>query len=413
MTEETALKLNPEPIELSIVMPCLNEAATLETCIRKAQDFLKASGVSGEIIIGDNGSKDGSVEIAQKCGARVAHAGRRGYGVALMAAIDAARGRFVIMGDSDDSYDFSALSPFVESLRQGNDLVMGNRFRGGIKPGAMPPLHRYLGNPILTRLARLFFKAPIGDIYCGLRGFRKETIDKLNLQSPGMEFALEMVVKSTLTGLRIAEVPTTLSPDGRGRAPHLKTWKDGRRSLRFFLSCAPNWLFLYPGALLILFGSVLGGRLTSGPFRFGEFYFDSHVLLYCSAAVFLGFQAIFFAIFAKTLAISVGLLPHDPRWDKVLANARFEYGLLVGGALVALGLYGTYYGFEMLREGYDRTSHPFLVMRKMIPSVFALTLGTETIFSSCYLSLLKAHFRKTWTPFTKNGGGETGVNGGA
>jgi glycosyltransferase involved in cell wall biosynthesis len=391
---ETAPNLEVAPVELSIVMPCLNEAATLGICIRKAQGFLSESGIVGEVIVGDNGSVDGSVEIARECGAKVVRAKRKGYGVALMACIEASRGEYILMGDSDNSYDFSALAPFVEELRKGADLVMGNRFRGGIHPGAMPTLHRYIGNPILTRMARFLFKAPIGDVYCGLRGFRKSSIEELELQSPGMEFALEMVVKSTLTNLRITEVPTTLSPDGRARAPHLKTWRDGRRSLRFFLFCSPQWLFFYPGIILILLGAGLGSRLMFGPVDFMGFHFDSHTLLYCTAAMFLGFQAIFFAVFAKTLAISVGLLPHKPSWERVLANTRIEYGILVGGILILIGLVGSYYGFHSYSDGYNRASDPFEIMRTIIPSVFLLTLGAEVIFSVCYLSLLKVHFKR-------------------
>lgn len=393
MTEPARL-VESVPVELSIIMPCLNEALTLGTCIRKAQTFLSENGISGEVIVGDNGSDDGSVEIAEQLGARVVHAPKKGYGVALMVSIEASRGQFIIMGDSDDSYDFSALLPFVEELRKGADLVMGNRFRGGIQPGAMPTLHRYLGNPILTRMARVLFKAPIGDVYCGLRGFRKDSIEGLELQSPGMEFALEMVVKSTLSDLKITEVPTTLSPDGRGRAPHLKTWKDGRRSLRFFLFCSPQWLFFYPGIVLIVLGTAMGSRLMFGPFRVGVFYFDSHTLHYCAAAILMGFQAVFFAVFAKTVAMSEGLIPHRPAWERFLANARVEYGVLVGGLLMLSGIVGSLFSIGLFSAQLKTHDDPYVVMRMIIPSALALTLGAQVIFSICYLSLLKAPFRK-------------------
>ena len=250
-------------LELSIVMPCLNEAETLEVCIRKAQESLRKDEISGEVVIADNGSEDGSQEIAERLGARVVPVSGRGYGAALHGGFEAARGRFVIMGDADDSYDFSSLMPFVEKLREGYDLVMGNRFLGGIEPGAMPPLHRYLGNPVLTGIGRLFFRSPAGDFHCGLRGFRRDAILGLGLQTTGMEFASEMVVKSTLMGLRIAEVPTTLSPDGRSRPPHLRSWRDGWRHLRFLLLYSPRWLFLYPGAVLMLLGLVSGALLLA------------------------------------------------------------------------------------------------------------------------------------------------------
>ena len=252
------------PLELSIVMPCLNEAETLEVCIKKAQNSLRENQLAGEVIIADNGSTDGSQAIAERLGARVVPVDRKGYGSALLGGIAAARGRFIIMGDADDSYEFTNLMPFVAKLREGFELVMGNRFKGGIKPGAMPPLHRYLGNPVLTGIGRLFFGCPAGDFHCGLRGFSKAAIDRLNLQTTGMEFASEMVVKGSLQGLRITEVPTTLSPDGRSRPPHLRSWRDGWRHLRFMLVYSPRWLFLYPGLLLMLvgLGNVVGRGVT-------------------------------------------------------------------------------------------------------------------------------------------------------
>src|ERR1051326_9078758 len=261
----TEIKVDGDPIELSVVMPCLNEAETLPTCIRKAKKALHQLGIRGEIIIADNGSSDGSPEIAASLDARVIHVAEKGYGSALMGGIKAARGKYIIMGDADDSYDFTNLRPFVEKLRAGYDLVMGNRFKGGIAPNAMPPLHRYLGNPVLTGIGRIFFRSPCGDFHCGLRGFNRAAIQRLDLRTRGMEFASETVVKASLHGLRITEVPTTLSVDGRNRPPHLRSWRDGWRHLRFLLLYSPRWLFLYPGLLLMIVGAVASGWLLVGP----------------------------------------------------------------------------------------------------------------------------------------------------
>src|SRR6185312_3774274 len=300
---------NGREVEVSVVMPCLNEAETIASCIKKARHSLYELGIVGEIVIADNGSTDGSAEIAKSLGARVTQVAAKGYGNALMGGINAAHGTFVIMGDADDSYDFSTLGPFIEKLRQGFDLVMGNRFSGGIGPGAMPSLHRYLGNPVLTFVGRLFFKSPVKDFHCGLRGFRKDSISKLDLRTTGMEFASEMVVKATLQKMRITEVPTTLSKDGRSHPPHLKTWRDGWRHLRFLLLFSPRWLFLYPGALLMGIGLLIGLSLLPSPRVIGGLVFDIHTLLYAALAIIIGFQAIVFATFTKVFAISEGLLP--------------------------------------------------------------------------------------------------------
>ena len=292
-------------LELSIVMPCLNEIETLATCIDKAQRFLLDSGIDGEVIIADNGSTDGSIEAATAHGARVVHVPMRGYGAALGAGIAAARGRFVIMGDSDDSYDFSRLLPFVEQLRGGADLVMGNRFRGGIAAGAMPLLHRYLGNPVLSFIGRLFFRIPVGDFHCGLRGFRRDRIADLGLTTTGMEFASEMVVHSALAGLAIREVPTTLSPDGRSRPPHLRTWRDGWRHLRFLLLFSPRWLFLYPGLLIMALGAVLVFTLLPGPMPLTQHVtLDIHSIVVGCLAVLIGAQCLSFGIIARRFAAS-------------------------------------------------------------------------------------------------------------
>ena len=369
-------------------MPCLNEAETLATCIRKAQAAFNDAHIHGEVIVADNGSTDGSQAIASGLGARVVAVVAKGYGSALMGGIAAARGRFVVMGDSDDSYDFGHIPRFLEQLRKGSDLVMGNRFRGGIQPTAMPLSHRYLGNPGLTALGRLFFGSPCGDFYCGMRGFSKAAYERLDLRTTGMEFATEMVVKSTLLKLKIAEVPTTLSPDGRGRSPHLRTWRDGWRTLRFFLLYSPRWLFLYPGAALMLIGMVAGAWLLPGPRRVGAVIFDVHTLLYAAIAVLLGFQAIAFAFFTKLFAISEGLHPPDPLLDRMFRYITLEVGLVVGALLVVGGLlisvYAVHY-WETQNFGPLDMSRTF---RLVIPGALCLTLGVQGIFSSFFLSVL-------------------------
>lgn len=375
-------------LELSIVMPCLNEAETLETCIRKAQQSLQSLDIAGEVIIADNGSTDGSQAIATRLGARVVDVKEKGYGSALMGGISAARGKYVIMGDADDSYDFTNLGPFVDKLRQGYDLVMGNRFKGGIKPGAMPKLHRYLGNPVLTAIGRLFFRSPCGDFHCGLRGFSRDAIMNLDLRTTGMEFASEMVVKATLRKMRMNEVPTTLSPDGRSRPPHLRSWRDGWRHLRFLLLYSPRWLFLIPGLLLIIAGLISGGWLMRGPIFIGNVGFDAQTLLYAAVAIIIGFQAIIFAIFTKAFAISEGLLPEDERLNKVFARINLEVGLIVGVVLIFLGLGGSVYAVRFWEENSFGALEPSKTLRIIIPSITALTLGCQIVLSSFFLSVL-------------------------
>ena len=385
MTEEP---LERDGVEVSIVMPCLNEAESLGVCIEKARDALQALGISGEVIVADNGSSDGSQAIARGLGARVVDVEAKGYGSALLGGISAACGGFVIMGDADDSYDFTAIGPFVEKLRQGYDLVMGNRFAGGILPGAMPALHRYLGNPVLSRVGRLFFRSPVGDFHCGLRGFRKAAIERLNLRTTGMEFASEMIVKATLMDLRITEVPTTLSPARRTRQPHLRTWRDGWRHLRFLLLYSPRWLFLYPGAFLMLAGLVVGGWLIPGPRRIGGVGFDVHTLLYAAGAIIIGFQSVVFAFFTKIFAISEGLLPEDPRLTKAFKYITLETGLAAGSLLVAAGLAGSVYAFLHWSLGSFGPLDTTRTLRIVIPSLTALMLGSEVVLSSFFLSVL-------------------------
>jgi len=387
--QRNGLDVVPENLELTVVMPCLNEAETLATCIQKAQGYLLHSKVNGEVVIADNGSTDGSQEIARNLGARVVDVQEKGYGSALMGGIKAARGKYVIMADADDSYDFENLQPFVDELRQGHELVMGNRFRGGIKPKAMPPLHRYLGNPVLSGIGRLLFKSPCGDFHCGLRGFNRSSILKLDLQTTGMEFASEMVVKATLNKLKLAEVPTTLSPDGRSRPPHLRSWRDGWRHLRFLMIFSPRWLFLYPGALLMLFGSLLGLWLLPGPQLFEGVSLDVHTLLYASLAIVVGFQSIVFAVFTKVFAISEGLLPVDPRVPATLDVVTLEKGLIAGGILVLAGLLGSAFTLSTWGLHSFGPLQPSETMRTIIPSITSITLGVQIVFSSFFLSVLR------------------------
>ena len=375
-------------LELSIVLPCLNEAETLEACVKKARQALSDGHIDGEIIIADNGSTDGSEAIAKRMGVRLVEIKGKGYGSALMGGILAARGKYIIMGDADDSYDFTQTPLFLEKLREGFDLVMGNRFKGGIKPGAMPLLHKYLGNPVLTRVGRLFFGSVCGDFHCGLRGFTKKAFLRCGLRTTGMEFASEMVVKATLFKMRITEVPTTLSPDGRSRRPHLRTWRDGWRHLRFMLLYSPRWLFLYPGALFMLVGMLVVLWLLPGPRQIGKVTFDVHTLLYGTAAVLIGFQAIAFAIFTKVFAITEGLLPRDARLDNVFRVITLEVGLVVGGVCAAGGLAASVYALQGWGAHGFGPLQVSLTMRTVIPAAAAMTLGFQIILSSFFLSVL-------------------------
>ena len=377
------------PLELSIVMPCLNEARTLPSCIQKALGFLSEHGVAGEVIVADNGSTDGSREIAAALGARVVAVSQRGYGAALAAGIESARAPFVIMGDADDSYNFSGLLPFVEKLRDGYDLVMGNRFRGGIAPGAMPPSHRYFGNPFLSWVGRLFFGCKkIRDLYCGLRGFRKEAILGLQLQSLGMEFALEMVIKSHIRGLRVTEVPTTLVPDGRDRAPHLRRYRDGWRSLRFYFVMSPRSLFVTPGVVLAMTGVIASAFLFTGPVRIGSVNFDFHTLAYTAAAITIGYQSIILGAFAKLVAIETGLHPLKTRLSLLQGRNAMEnlliggIGLIFIGVLLGLAAAGKWWQADF--GNLDRQ----LTLRVVIGSILALTLGCQTFLAGGFLGII-------------------------
>jgi glycosyltransferase involved in cell wall biosynthesis len=380
--------LEETQLELSVVIPCLNEAASIGACVDTALASIERMGIDGEVVIADNGSTDGSQQIAREHGARVVDVGQRGYGSALAGGIDAARGTFVIMGDADGTYDFSRLEGFVERLRDGNDLVLGNRFSGGIEAGAMPFLHRYLGNPVLTFIAKRMFKSPAGDIYCGLRGFRREPIRELDLRSTGMEFAIEMVVKSSLHGLRIAEVPTTLSPDHRDREAHLRTWRDGWRSLRFLLLYSPSWLFLYPGLAAIAAGTVVTALLAIRTRTIDGVTFDVHTLLYAAVMVVVGYQAVIFSASARLFAIAEGLLPTSPTWDRLFRVVTLEVGIAIGAVLLAVGLAGSVY--EIVHWS-NRSFGPLAyasTLRLVIPAAVLIALGWQTILASFFLSIL-------------------------
>jgi len=384
-----------EQIELSVVMPCLNEAETIGICIQKALHWMQSNGVIGEVVIGDNGSTDGSQELATNLGARVVAVPRKGYGSALMGAIEAAKGKYVIMGDSDDSYDFSNLGLFVQELRAGKDLVMGNRFKGGIAPGAMPFLHKYLGNPVLSFIGRLFFNCPVRDFHCGLRGFRQDIVSLLDLKTTGMEFASEMVVKATLFKLNIVEVPTTLKKDGRSRPPHLRTWRDGWRHLRFLLIYSPRWLFLYPGLFLMLMGTVLGALTIQGPMDiFDQVFFDTNTLLYAGALVIVGFQAVSFGVFTKTYAVQAGFLPANKSLNKFAEKLSVEAGLVLGLLVFLAGLGGTFYSLFLWQETHFGSLEYPKILRVVIPSVVFIIIGLQTVLSSFFLGVLSVNKKK-------------------
>jgi glycosyltransferase involved in cell wall biosynthesis len=376
------------PVELSVVMPCLNEEETVGVCVRKAVDTLRKADIQGEVIVADNGSTDGSVEAAQAEGARVVHVKAKGYGNALMGGIEASLGVYVLMADADDSYDFTHIPRFMEQLRAGSDLVMGNRFRGGIANNAMPFLHRYLGNPVLTGIGKLFFASPCSDFHCGIRGFRKDSFQRMDLRSTGMEFASEMVVKASLLRMKVTEIPTTLSPDGRSRPPHLRTWRDGWRHLRFMLMFSPRWLFLYPGMFLILLGLAGSVWVLPGPRIVHGIGFDVHTLLYAFVSVLMGFQLCAFAVFTKVFATSEGLLPEDPRLNRAFRYITLETGLVVGAVLVALGIFGSVFALSGWAEKSFGALDSEHMLRIVMPSVFSLTLGVQIVCSSFFLSIL-------------------------
>ncbi|MEU7904237.1 glycosyltransferase family 2 protein [Actinoplanes sp. NPDC049118] len=375
-------------VEVTVLLPCLNEAETLETCVRKALRSLAELGVRGEVLVSDNGSTDGSQEIALRSGARVVHAPRKGYGAALITGIAEARGRYVIMADADDSYDLSKLGPFIERLREGRDVVMGNRFRGGISPGAMPFLHRYLGNPVLSWLGRVLFGLKgIGDFHCGIRGFDRNRIRDLDLRMPGMEFASELVVRASLNGYDMAEVPTTLQPDGRSRAPHLRTWRDGWRHLRFLLVFAPRRTLVWPGLIVFLLGLVSTARLATGARHIAGIEFDVNALVYACLAVLVGAQLLLFGGFAELYGRFEGLVRDDrpSRWTRWLT---FERCIMIGLSLIAIGLTGTIVALTSWGQTGFGALDPRGMIRLVMPSATAIALGLIGVFSGLFASLL-------------------------
>ncbi len=377
-----------DELELTILMPCLNEAETLATCIRKAQGFFDRTGIAGEIVIADNGSTDGSRQIAEGLGARVVPVDQRGYGAALAGGIEAARGRFVIMGDADDSYDFANLDAFVAQLRDGADLVMGNRFAGGIAPGAMPWHHRYIGNPVLSSVGRLFFRTPIGDFHCGLRGFSRAAVLGLNLRTTGMEFASEMVVKATLAHLDLREVPTTLAKDGRSRPPHLRSFRDGWRHLRFLLLFSPRWLFLYPGIALLGLGLLVGAILLPGPFRIGDVAFDVHTFLVAALCIIVGLQSISFAIIGRRFASRYGFIPRSGHYDRLLEALTLERILLIAIALMLIGLAALVWGVNQWALRDFGPLNASRTMRPVILAMTALVTGFQLMMSGFMSSMI-------------------------
>ncbi len=385
---DAAQALQPRQLELTILMPCLNEAETVATCVRKAREFLHRTGVAGEVLVADNGSTDGSAELARQAGARVAEIAAKGYGSALLGGIEAARGRFVIMADADDSYDFSQLEGFLESLRTGHEMVIGHRFRGGIRPGAMPWLHRYIGNPVLSFIGRLFFSCRIGDFHCGLRGIDRAAALRLGLRAPGMEFASEMIVKAVLAGWTIGEVPTVLSPAGRSRPPHLRSWRDGWRHLRFLLMMSPRWLLFYPGAALIAVGAAVELMILRGTVIIHGVGFDVHTMLYAAGASILGLQLVLFSVIARTVGVLKGLLPMTPRLQRFLRVFTIERGILLGISLGLAGLALAVYTLDTWFRARFGPLDPVTAMRAVITSVTLMIAGGEILFASFLLGLI-------------------------
>ncbi|MCH8904220.1 MAG: glycosyltransferase family 2 protein [Bacteroidetes bacterium] len=376
-------------LELSIIMPCLNEAETLEVCIKKAKKNLIENNIAGEVVIGDNGSTDGSIEIALRNGAQLVHIKEKGYGAAIMGAIEASKGEFIIMGDADDSYDFSNLMPFVLKFREGHDFVMGNRFKGGIAKGAMPFLHRYLGNPVLSFIGRLFFQIKISDFHCGLRGFRKESIQKLELRTTGMEFASEMVVKSSIFKLKMTEVPTTLAKDGRSRSPHLRTWRDGWRHLKFLLMYSPKWLFFYPGLLLFIISTLLFGLISMNPIHARQLTFDVHTLTYCGAGIILSYQLLSFSFLSRIYAVNQGLIPVRKKFLNMFKFFDLEKGLIAGLFIFLAGfLLSLNFFLSWKQEDYGHITDLSASFRVLIPSIVMIIIGIQTIFLSFLLSII-------------------------
>ena len=376
-------------LELTILMPCLNEAETLEVCIKKAMKSLKDNKIKGEVLIADNGSTDGSQEIAKKCGARVENIKERGYGAALIGGCNAALGKYVIMGDADDSYAFDNIMPFVEKLREGYELVMGNRFKGGIEKGAMPPLHRYLGNPVLSGLGRIFYNSKIGDFHCGLRGYNTKKMRELKLKTTGMEYASEMVVKAELNGLKITEVPTTLKKDGRSRAPHLRSWSDGWRHLKFLLMYSPKWLFLIPGVILTIIGLIFTCILSFTSISISNITFDTQTMLYSAMITMVGIQLLFFSMFTKIYGMNNDMLPVKNKFDKKLLEMKFEKLLKVGLILLLIGIVLTIVAISKWANVSFGDLNIRETMQITIPAITLLVCGIQIIFGSFFMGILQ------------------------
>ncbi len=378
--------MTSQPLEISIVLPCLNEERTVGACVEKSIHFLKTQGIPGEVIVADNGSTDRSVELAQRSGARVVNIENKGYGSALRGGFEASRGKFILMADADESYDLTNLMPFIEKLREGYDLVMGNRFKGGIKKGAMPWHHRYIGNPILSFIGKLFFKSPANDFHCGLRGFTKDAILKMNLQTTGMELASEIVIKASILGMKVCEVPTTLSPDGRDRPPHLRSFQDGWRHLRFLFLYSPSWLFLYPGSLLVTLGGIMSVALFFGPVNIGFRYIDFHTFIAAGAMVYLGLNSLSFAAITRIFAFQTGLLPRTPRFFSLFKYINLERGIFAGAVIILLGLIlitrALALSSNFAQIGYNNS------IRLVFGGVLAFTSGFQILFTSFVLSIL-------------------------
>jgi hypothetical protein len=392
-----ATSVRADPV-VSVVIPCLNEAETIGFCVERALVGIAATGLPGEVVVADNGSTDGSDRIAEELGARIVRVRERGYGAALSGGIDAARGRYVVMGDADATYDFGRIDGFVRKLEDGDDLVMGNRFAGGIEPGAMPLLNRRVGNPVLTAVGRRLFHSPVSDFHCGLRAFRRDAIAKLGLSAPGMEYASEMVIKASLGGLRVSEVPTKLAVGPAGREPHLRPWRDGWRHLRLLLLFSPRWLFLYPGLALSVVGAGVMIALLPGPLDVGGLRFDVDTLLFAGGAVILGFQAVVFAVFARIYGMTQGFLPEDAQLRRLFRVVTLEVGVTVGVALLAGGVAGSAYALVYWGDHSFGSLDYTVALRVVVPSVVLIVIGAQTIFSSFFLSFLglrDRHARRT------------------
>lgn len=386
--------MGKEDLELTILMPCLNEAETIEICIKKAKKSLEENNIKGEVLIADNGSNDGSQEIATKAGARVVNVPTRGYGAALIEGTKQAYGKYVIMGDADDSYDFSNIIPYVEKLREGYELVMGNRFKGGIEKGAMPWSHKYIGTPVISFIGRLFYKSKIGDFNCGMRGYDRQAILNLDLKCTGMEYASEMIVQSTLNNLKIAEVPTTLKKDGRTRPPHLKSFSDGWRHLKFLLMYSPKWLFLVPGMILMLIGLIGTFAFIFGDLHIASVVLGVHSRLYLGAMAVVGLQMIIFSLFAKVYAVNSGMHPKEDKITKFLKNITLEKGLVLGIILTIIGLGLSIYSIVLWKNAAWGTLDPVDVMPVTIPAVYLIIIGVEMAFASFFLGILNVDYKK-------------------